>query len=50
MHRECADTPKGKCNEETEKFLKKINLKNSDGLNMDPRWDALKNIKLNNNN
>jgi uncharacterized metal-binding protein YceD (DUF177 family) len=50
MHRECADTPKGKCNEETETFLKKINIKNSDGSETDPRWDALKNIKLNNNN
>lgn len=50
MHRECADTPKGKCNQEIEAKLKQINIKNENTASSDPRWDALKNLKLNNNN
>ena len=50
MHKECADTKKGKCNEEVEEKLKQINIKSNDSNNSDPRWDALKNLKLNNNN
>ena len=45
LQRSCALTPKKKCNKEVEKKLKD-HLVNKDNSTSDPRWDALKNLKL----